>query len=84
MIRSKLKQTIKKKYKTNKKKLTKKKFKKKKQNGGIVCAGACTAAALSTGISPVITSAIPVSFGALLLKYKKPKTKQRKKQKKTK
>lgn len=50
----------------------KNKTKKKKQKGGVVCAGACTAA-VATGIAPVIQTVVPVSFGALLVKYKTPK-----------
>lgn len=65
-----------------KKKRTQKKktrSRKKTQRGGFVCAGACGAAAVTTGLSSASAVAVPVGFSALILGRSKKKSTPKKK-----
>ena len=53
--------------------------KKKTQRGGFVCAGACGAAAVTTGLSSASAVAVPVGFSALILGRSKKKSTPKKK-----
>jgi len=67
-----------------KKKRTQKKktrSRKKTQRGGFVCAGACGAAAVTTGLSSASAVAVPVGFSALILGRSKKKSTPKKKSK---
>ena len=65
-----------KKKKTQKKKT---RSRKKTQRGGFVCAGACGAAAITTGLSSASAVAVPVGFSALILGRSKKKSTPKKK-----